>query len=143
MVSAWRAGLVAAVMAAAACGGGEEPAETRFEGPEVEQARASWPEGLAPMVDSGNAAMRAGHMDEAADVFRRATERYPHVATAWFGLYMAEHGRGRIEAGDSALLKARSLTPGLAPTRPGADSAGGMPAGSTAVFPGHPGTGGR
>ena len=107
--------VIAGLLAAAACGGGEEPAERpRFSGEEVDAARSSWPEGLAAMVDSGNAAYRAGRLDEAADVFQRATTRYPHIGAPWFGLYMAEHARGNLEEADSALAKAEYLTPGLA-----------------------------
>jgi tetratricopeptide (TPR) repeat protein len=77
----------------------------------MEQARANWPEGLAAAVDSGNAAYSAGDYEEATAQYRRATEIAPDVTAGWFGIYMAEHARGNIAAADSAMQRARQLSP--------------------------------
>lgn len=127
----------------AACGGdGDAPEEMEFDGESVEEARAAWPEGLAERIDSGNVAYREGRYDESAEIFGRATEQNPHIGSTWFGLYMAEHARGNIEAADSALAQAEALTPGLRRMHGEAigDSAGGMPSSMPGGMPpGHPG----
>ena len=115
-MKSYRIGIVALLLAAVACGGDDQAAlseETRFEGGEVTTARAGWPEGLAAMVDSGNVAFREGRHEDAAGIFRSATDRYPHIGAPWFGLYMAEHALGNLDAATEALEKSESLTPGL------------------------------
>lgn len=77
----------------------------------VEEARANWPEGLGAVIDSANAAYSAGDYESASGLYRRATEIGPDVTTGWFGIYMAEHARGNIEAADSAMQRARALSP--------------------------------
>ena len=106
------AAAVIAMASGAACGGEDEGA-IRFEGEQIEQARRGWAPGLVAVVDSGNAAYRAGDYDEAARIFRGGTERFPHQGAPWFGLYMAEHARGNIAAADSALARSEALTPSL------------------------------
>lgn len=130
-------------VALAACGGEEDaPEAMEFEGERVEQARANWPEGLSERIDSGNVAYREGRYEESADIFRRATAQNPHIGSTWFGLYMAEHALGNIEAADSALAQAEALTPGLQRVHGEAmsDSAGAMPEGHPAMPPEHPAT---
>ena len=106
-------GIVVVAVALAACGGEESPEPIRFSGPEVDQARNSWAPELVALVDSGNAAYRTGHYDEARRLFTRGTTNHPHNGAVWFGLYMAEHALGNVEAADSALAKAENLTPGF------------------------------
>jgi tetratricopeptide (TPR) repeat protein len=77
----------------------------------MEQARAGWPDGLAELIDSANAAYSAADYDEANLLYRRAAELAPNVTAGWFGIYMAEHARGNIAAADSAMMRARALTP--------------------------------
>jgi hypothetical protein len=89
---------LAVVGLSAGCGGG---------GAATDQSRTSWPPAALAQVDSGNAAYRAEEFDDAREHFRRATEAGPRVAAAWFGLYMAEHALGHIEAADSALARTR------------------------------------
>ena len=134
---------ITASVVLAACGGAEEaPEEMEFGGDQVEEARAAWPEGLAERMDSGNVAYREGRYEESAEIFRRATAQNPHIGSPWFGLYMAEHALGNLEAADSALAQAEALTPGLRRMHGEAmgDSAGGMPAMMPGGVPeGHPG----
>jgi Flp pilus assembly protein TadD len=104
--------LMAILAATAACDRGADDDAT-FDVDAMEQARAGWPEDLSARIDSGNVAYREGRYDEAAAVFRRATEEAPDVAATWFGLHMAESARGNQAAADSALLQAEALTPGL------------------------------
>lgn len=111
----YRLGAAVTLVWMTACGGAEQAEETRFEGAAVQEARAGWPDGLAAMVDSGNTAYREGRLDDAADLFERATQRFPHIGAPWFGLHMAEHARGNLEAADSARVKAEDLTPGIRP----------------------------
>lgn len=77
----------------------------------VEEARANWPDGLAAVIDSANAAYSAGAYERASGLYRRATEIGPDVTAGWFGVYMAEHARGNIAAADSAMQQARALSP--------------------------------
>jgi tetratricopeptide (TPR) repeat protein len=77
----------------------------------MEQARAGWPEGLAALVDSANAAYSAQDYDGAVELYRQAAELAPTVTAPWFGIYMAEHARGNIAAADSAMARAQSLSP--------------------------------
>jgi tetratricopeptide (TPR) repeat protein len=77
----------------------------------VEQARAGWPEGLGAIIDSANAAYSAGDYETASTLYRQATQMGPDVTAGWFGIYMAEHARGNVEAADSAMQRARALAP--------------------------------
>jgi tetratricopeptide (TPR) repeat protein len=77
----------------------------------MEAARANWPAGLADAIDSANAAYSAGDYEEASNQYRRATEIAPDVTAGWFGVYMAEHARGNIATADSAMQRARALSP--------------------------------
>jgi tetratricopeptide (TPR) repeat protein len=123
---------VAGLTLLAGCDRGEEQG-MEFNGDAMEEARAGWPADLRARVDSGNVAYREGRYDDAADVYRRATEAHPDVAAGWFGLHMAETARGNHEAADSARLRAETLTPGLGmghPQTPAGDSPmGEMPSG--------------
>jgi tetratricopeptide (TPR) repeat protein len=78
----------------------------------MEQARANWPDGLAEVIDSANAAYSSGDYEEASRLYRRGTQLAPDVTASWFGIYMAEHARGNIAAADSAMQRAQSLAPG-------------------------------
>lgn len=132
----WRIAVVAlaALAVGPGCDRGTEGEAVPEQDPMLE-ARAGWPAELSARMDSGNAAYRAGRYDEAADVFRRATDQAPDEAAAWFGLHMAESARGNQAAADSALMRAEALTPGLGtghPRMPAGDS----PAGE--LPPGHP-----
>jgi tetratricopeptide (TPR) repeat protein len=92
----------------------EDPGDQRTETVTprtMEQARAGWPEGLAAAVDSGNAAYSAGEYEAASAHYRRATQLGPDVTAGWFGIYMTEHARGNIAAADSAMQRARQLSP--------------------------------
>jgi tetratricopeptide (TPR) repeat protein len=92
----------------------DDPGDQRTETvtPEtMEQARAAWPEGLGAVIDSANAAYSAGDYETASALYRRGTELGPDVTAGWFGIYMAEHARGNIEAADSAMQRARALSP--------------------------------
>lgn len=104
------AALVAAVLVA--CGGGETPtpragdgADTTATGTSVVPRRDMPPE-VAAQIDSGNAAYRAREFEEARRHFLRATELDPDLATAWFGVHMAEKALGNAAAADSALRRA-------------------------------------
>jgi len=79
-------------------------------------ARADWPAGVAPQVDSGNAAISAQDYAAALRHYRRAAELGPQVSAAWFGIYAAEHARGNITAADSAILRARELVRDTTPS---------------------------
>jgi tetratricopeptide (TPR) repeat protein len=126
---------VAGLTALAGCDRGGDEDAMDFNGDAMEEARAGWPADLRAKVDSGNVAYREGRYDDAAAIYRRATDAHPDVAAGWFGLHMAEAARGNDAAADSARLRAEALTPGLGmghPQTPAGDSPmGAMP-------PGHP-----
>jgi tetratricopeptide (TPR) repeat protein len=107
--------VVLALAGAAALGAcREDPGDQRTETmtPQtIEQVRAGWPEGLADAIDAGNAAYSAGDYEEASMQYRRASQLGPDVTAGWFGIYMAEHARGNIAAADSAMQRARMLSP--------------------------------
>jgi tetratricopeptide (TPR) repeat protein len=79
-------------------------------------ARADWPAGVAPQVDSGNAAFSAQDYAAALRHYRRAAELGPQVSAAWFGIYAAEHTRGNLTAADSAMQRARELVRDTTPS---------------------------
>jgi tetratricopeptide (TPR) repeat protein len=108
--------LTAGLVALAACGRADDGAEWD---PDMEQARAGWPEALSAQIDSGNTAYRAGRYDDAARYYRLAAEQNPDVGAAWFGLHMAERARGDSAAAAEALHHAEALTPGLGFGHPG------------------------
>src|SRR5690554_366966 len=111
-----------------------------FGGEDVDRARVDWPAGLSETMDRANLAYREGRYDEAADLFREAADAHPDIGSAWFGLYMAEHARGNMQAADSALARAESLTPGLNRSHAEAmrEGMGGMPPTGQGMPPGHP-----
>lgn len=110
-------GLAATVMTACRADPGDQRTDT-VTPQAIEQARADWPEGVAAQVDSGNAAFSAQDFDEALRHYRRATELGPQVTAAWFGIYMVEHARGNTAAADSAMQRARALSPGASLIHP-------------------------
>lgn len=108
--------------------GGCRPTDQRTDRLDVDRAlqeRASWPSGLAELIDAGNAAVRVDSFDVARRHFLAATELAPAVAAGWFGLYMAEQGRGDAEAAVEALGRARSIAPGASLIHP--EREGGFP----------------
>ncbi len=74
--------------------------------------RASWDPEMVRHLDAGNEAIRADSFDVAREHFLAATELEPDVAAAWFGLYMAERGRGDAEAATAALERAQAIASG-------------------------------
>lgn len=106
----------------------------------MEDARAGWPEGLAELIDSANAAYSAGDYDEANRLYREAAAMAPNVTASWFGIYMAEHARGNIAAADSAMARAQDLAPGASLIHVGPDDTlpPGHPSMSDTLPPGHP-----
>jgi tetratricopeptide (TPR) repeat protein len=125
--------MVAGLTVFAGCDRAQDDNAMDFNGDGMEQARAGWPAELSARIDSGNVAYREGRYDDAAEIYRSATELSPDVAAGWFGLHMAEAARGNDAAADSARMMAESLTPGLGmghPQTPMGDApAGDMPAG--------------
>ena len=79
---------------------------------EVKAARAGWPDGVAALVDSANAAYSAQSFERASALYRQAAQLAPDLPAVWFGIYMAEHARGNIAAADSAMKRAQELAPG-------------------------------
>jgi Flp pilus assembly protein TadD len=73
-------------------------------------------------LDSGNAAYRRAAYEPALRHYVRVTELAPDQAVGWFGLYMAHHALGNLEAADSALARAREVAPGASLLR---DTVGG------------------
>lgn len=86
------------------------------------QEREQWPAGLAAQIDSGNAAIRTDSFDLARRHFLRATEIDGRVAAGWFGLYMAEQGRGDAESAMAALERARETAASTTMIHPNGDT---------------------
>lgn len=90
---------------------------------EARQQRESWAPELTTHIDAGNEAIRADSFDVAREHFVTATTLAPDVAAAWFGLYLAEQGRGDTEAAMEALERAQSIASGASLIHPqGRDS---------------------
>jgi len=88
-----------------------------------EAQRAEWSPEVIAHVDAGNAAIRADSFDVAAEHFRAIIEVDPDLAVGWFGLYMAEDGRGDEEAAAVALARVRELAAGASLVHPNDPSA--------------------
>jgi hypothetical protein len=71
--------------------------------------REDWSAEAVVHLDSGNAAVRIDSFDVARGHFLIVTEHEPDIAAGWFGLYLAEQGRGDDEAAGRALERARAL----------------------------------
>jgi uncharacterized membrane-anchored protein len=71
--------------------------------------REDWSPEAVVHLDSGNAAVRVDSFDVARGHFLVVTEHEPDIAAGWFGLYLAEQGRGDDEAASRALERAREL----------------------------------
>lgn len=89
-----------------------------------DQRREAWPEGLAVLVDSANAAYAAERYEEAAEIYRDLAEEHANIGTVWFGLYMAEKAVGNEDAAVTALERAESINPGLGMMHDAAESSG-------------------
>jgi len=77
-----------------------------------EAQRAEWGPEIIAHVDAGNAAIRADSFDVAREHFLAITELDPELPVGWFGLYMAEDGRGDDEAAAVALARVREVASG-------------------------------
>ena len=98
--------LLAGVLAAAAA-----PACDRAPQPRRQPAAAAIPPEVRAVVDSGNAAYRAGDYRGAMRHYREAVRRGPDQPVAWFGVQMAAAAVGDRAAADSAAAKLRELAP--------------------------------
>jgi hypothetical protein len=110
-----RTGIVVTVLAASLAAGGCRPDDQRTDSVDPgsgSEQRASWDPEMVRRLDAGNAAIRADSFDVARDHFLAATEIEPDVAAGWFGLYMAEEGRGDAEAASAALERAQAIASG-------------------------------
>ena len=82
------------------------------------QERESWDPAMTAQLDSGNAAIRADDFDAARRHFLVVTEMAPDIAAGWFGLYLAEQGRGDESAAMAALERARGIASGASLIHP-------------------------
>jgi uncharacterized membrane-anchored protein len=88
------------------------------------QERATWAPEMVEHLDAGNAAIRADSFDVAREHFMVVTEMAPDVAAGWFGLYLAEKGRGDDEAASAALERAQSIASGASLIHPEGEGGG-------------------
>lgn len=70
------------------------------------------PEGQA-LIDSGNAAFRAGQHKEALAIYQRAAKLAPMHPAPWFGTYMAAKELKDTALADSALRMLKERAPGI------------------------------
>lgn len=82
------------------------------------QERASWNPEMTAQLDAGNAAIRADSFDVAREHFLAVTDIAPEVAAGWFGLYLAEQGRGDEVAAREALERAQAIASGASLIHP-------------------------
>lgn len=98
--------LLAALLAAAGCGGAREAPPPAAPAP---AARA------AALVEAGNASYQAGDYTLAAKRYAAAAVVHPDDPAAFFGLGMALARLGRDEEARAAYARARELTRTAAP----------------------------
>ena len=113
-----------ALLAVAAC----RPDDQRTDSVDPasgEQLREAWGEDVVAHVDAGNQAIRADSFDLAKEHFLEVIELNPDLAVGWFGLYMAEQGRGDNEAAATALERAQSIQSGASLIHPDDPRGGG------------------
>lgn len=93
-----------------ACGG-EDGARAGSGAREAgRQPRAHLPLRVSAQLDSGNQAYREKDFEGAREHFRTAIRLDSAVASAWFGVYMAEEALGNQAAAREALQRADSLS---------------------------------
>lgn len=99
-MSARRIGCVAMVavvtMISAGCGQGGDETSARSLRPRSELSPA-----VAAQLDSGTTAYREDDFQRARRHYRRATELDPELASAWFGVMLAERALGNDSVADS------------------------------------------
>ena len=89
-----------------------------FDPQEAMQHREDLPADVLAQIDSGSAAFREDDHEGALAHYTRATELAPDLAAAWFGVYMAQHALGNLDAAEAALEKAQSVNPAATLLRP-------------------------
>jgi tetratricopeptide (TPR) repeat protein len=88
----------------------DSPADTAAV-PATVRASEAYPPAVVAQLDSGNAAYSAGQFDQALRHYRLAAEAGPAIPATWFGIYMTHHALGNAAAADSAIERARALSP--------------------------------
>lgn len=94
-----------------ACRSGEDQEIDSVSHQDVRETRETLDPGVVNALDEGNAAYRDEVYDTALRHYETAADLDDSVAAAWFGIYMANLALGNIEAADSAMARARTLTP--------------------------------
>ena len=89
-----------------------------FDPQEAMQHREDLPADVLAQLDSGSAAFREDDHAGALAHYTKATELGPDIAAAWFGVYMAQHALGNMEAAQAALERAQSVNPKSTLLRP-------------------------
>jgi tetratricopeptide (TPR) repeat protein len=89
-----------------------------FDPQEAMQHREDLPADVLAQLDSGSASFREDDLEGALAHYTKATELAPDLGAAWFGVYMAQHALGNMEAAEAALEKAQSVNPGATLLRP-------------------------
>lgn len=102
--------LVLVTVAASACGADDQRTDS-VDPATVRDARAGWDPATVAQLDSGNAALGAEDFDGARRHFLAVTEQEADAAAGWFGLYLAERGRGDLDAAAAAFERASELAP--------------------------------
>jgi tetratricopeptide (TPR) repeat protein len=124
---------LALVLALGGCG---QNAERNGDRVSLAQQPDELPEGVRASLDAGNASYSAGDYEAANLHYREAARLGPQIASAWFGVYMAETKLGNLREAERAMARAQELAPNMPGAHPGEGmgGTGGMP-------PGHPGMG--
>ena len=86
-------------------------------------SREEIPDGVAALLDAGNAAFRSGDYEMAKEHYLGATSRDSTVAAAWYGVAMSERALGNDAAADSVLQRLG----GIGATLPPHDAADSIP----------------
>ena len=106
------AGVLALVVALAACDRPDDQPTGSISADDVRDAADRLSPEVRTALDSGNAAYRSHDFETALRHYRAVTELDPDATAGWFGIYMAQRALGDTVAAQQALEQARDLAPG-------------------------------
>ncbi len=116
--------LVLALTAVTACGSRSDQRTDTINPEQARQERENMPPALVAQLDSGSASFREKDYKEALRHYQAATKIDDGVASAWFGVYMAERALGNETEAQKAMEKVQKIAPGASLVHPtGTDTA--------------------
>lgn len=110
--------LVLALTAVAACRSRNDQRTDTIKPEQAEQRRENMPPALVAQLDSGNTSFQQKDYGEALRHYQAATKIDDGVASAWFGVYMAEHALGNEQEAQKAMARVQQIAPGASLVHP-------------------------